>query len=115
MISQMKSPERSSIFRIYGHHTARHPWLFASVIAGMLAAQAAILSAPLYLRTFIDTLAAGGSDAVPVLVSTLGILIFIWVVNWAADRIRYFATVYLEANVMPALMQSAFRHLIGVK
>lgn len=103
---------RATIFRIYRRYTARYPWLFTAVIAGGMIAQLASLAAPLYLREFIDTLAEGDASALPALLSLLGLLVLAWVVNWAAERVRYFGTVYLEAHVMPDLMRGAFTHLI---
>jgi ATP-binding cassette subfamily B protein len=112
MMSQMKSSSNAGIFRTYATHTLRYPWLFVIIVLAAVLAQVTVLAAPIYLKIFIDTLAAGDVAMVPVLRSTLAVLVLIWVLNWLFDRARYFATVYLEANVMPDLMRDAFSYLI---
>lgn len=90
----------------------RYPWLFTAVIVGGAIAQVATLAGPLYLRRFVDTLAEGNTAATPVLISLLGFIVLSWFINWGAERVRYFSTVYLEAKVMPDLMHGAFSYLI---
>lgn len=111
-MSQMKSPRNAGIFRTYAAHTLRYPWLFLAIVLTAILAQATVLAAPIYLKIFIDTLATGDIGAVTVLKSTLAIIVLIWALNWFFDRVRYFATVYLEANVMPDLMRDAFAYLV---
>jgi len=105
--------QKAGIFRTYARYTMQYPWLFAGVIVAACVAQATSLAIPLYLRQFINILAEGDVSAAPLLVSILGMLVAIWLIDWAADRGRYFSTVYIEAKVMPDLLRGSFTHLIG--
>ena len=100
--------------RVYASHVARYPLLFTATIFGVTVMQATYLAAPLYLRQFFNLLAAGPSpEIVSQLMWILGIIVFIWFIEWAVHRIQYFCVVFVEVNVMTDLYKSSFDYLLG--
>jgi ATP-binding cassette subfamily B protein len=104
-----------NVLRIYANHALKYPWLFAAAIIAMVVAQATSLAVPLYLRQFFDLLGSNMPNAGTgrQLVGVLGIIAGIWVLDWIAQRSRYFSTIFLESRVMSDLMQSSFDYLLG--
>lgn len=95
-------------------HAIRHPWYFLGIVAAGFAMQGAMLAAPLYLRKFINTIAAGNPspEAVQILIGTLAIIVCLWLLDWAAHRLQYIFTMYLEIGVMADLFKSSFDYLL---
>ena len=117
MVGQMevsKKPHRNVLW-IYANHALVYPWLVGAVIAAVIIAQVASLAIPLYLRQFFNIVASSvqSHESALQLVGLLTIIASLWVLDWLAERIRYFSTIYLEAHVMARLMQTAFDYLLG--
>lgn len=104
-----------SVLAAYLPELGKHPWLVALMLFGMVGLQVAELTAPLFLRTFFDTLA--GNDPSQATMGTLfrviAILAAIYLASWTARRLFTFALMNLEVKVMANLYQRAFDYLIG--
>lgn len=114
----MKTPAsqpRRTVAGIYIRHVLQYPWLFFGIILAALAMQGAMLTAPLYLRKFINTLVSNqpSPEIVHGLVLTLLVIIILWLIDWAAHRAQYIFTMYLEIGVMSDLFKSSFDYLLG--
>lgn len=103
------------IFKTYSAEVIKFPWLFATVVAGLLTLQASELIAPLYFKQFFNILAGGpgGTGVVHELLVTLAIIAGFSILSWAARRVQAFSMQYLESSVMAALYDRAFHYLIG--
>ncbi|HWO07563.1 MAG TPA: ABC transporter ATP-binding protein [Candidatus Paceibacterota bacterium] len=112
-MSVPQNTKRLSVLTIYARHTLRYPLLFAAVMVSSVIAQGTTLAVPIYLRSFINTLAEGGDEAFAAVIGILGTIIVIWLIDWAAQRTRYFSVVYLESKVMSDLLRRSFEYLIG--
>ena len=106
---------RRTVTRIYTRHALRYPWFFLGIILSAFAMQGAMLTAPLYLRKFINILASSqpNPEIAHALVIILLIIIILWLVDWAAHRAQYIFTMYLEIGVMSDLFKSSFDYLLG--
>ncbi|OGG59879.1 hypothetical protein A2765_04840 [Candidatus Kaiserbacteria bacterium RIFCSPHIGHO2_01_FULL_56_24] len=113
----MEVPRKShrNVLRIYANHALKYPWLFAAAILSVVIAQATSLAVPLYLRRFFNLIGSNTPNAETgqQLVLILGVIAGIWVLDWMAQRSRYFSTIFLESRVMSDLMQSSFDYLLG--
>lgn len=109
------SRRRRTVTGIYIRHALQYPWFFSGIILAGLAMQGAMLTAPLYLRKFINTLASSqpGPEIVHVLILTLVAITILWLIDWAAHRTQYIFTMYLEIGVMSDLFKSSFDYLLG--
>lgn len=106
---------KESIFSIYWKEVRVYPLLFIGLLAGVLLAQAADLTYPLYLREFFNTLSNNSPSATiaNALFSTLAIIAVTRFVNWAGLRLMGLNIVKLELNVMARLYDRAFNYLIN--
>ncbi|MFZ2886646.1 MAG: ABC transporter ATP-binding protein [Minisyncoccia bacterium] len=106
---------RRTVFGVYAAHALRYRWLLFGIIVMNITMACAALAAPVYLRTFINTLAMGDTSDVVVssLLATLAIIISFWVLDWLAHRVQYVLTMYLEVGVMTDLYHSSFKYLLG--
>ncbi len=109
----MRKPR--TVFSVYAREVLRHPKLFSVIVVCDLIMQATYLVAPLYLRSFFNTIAKNvPSDAVAqALVYILVVIVIIWIIDWLAHRGQYVATMYLETRVMSDLYRSTFDYLLG--
>lgn len=100
---------------MYLRHALQYPWYFLGIILAGLVMQWALLTAPLYLRKFINTIATNTAspEVVQILIGTLAIIVILWIVDWAAHRLQYIFTMYLEIGVMSDLFRSSFDYLLG--
>jgi ATP-binding cassette subfamily B protein len=92
----------------------RYPWLLTLAIAGTIGLQATALIGPLYLRTFINTLANSTPETIlltPIL-TILGVYTLIAIGNLLTRRSQMLAVMLIEARVMADLSDSAFSYLI---
>lgn len=90
-------------------------WLVWVVVGATVAMQVADLAAPLYLRTFFNTLAsqAPNPEAAHALLASLGLVVAAWAASWLATRIQGFANEYLEAQSMERLYTEGFEYMMG--
>lgn len=103
------------IFRIYLRYALNYPGFFWGILIMNTVMAGAGVVAPMYLRKFINTLVASQPTdvAVQALVGILGVVIVFWLIDWAAHRIQYTCTMYLEIGVMSDLYKSSFQYLLG--
>jgi ATP-binding cassette subfamily B protein len=103
------------VLRAYWRTTAKYPWLFAALVAASIASQAAGLIVPLYLRQFINLLAASSPSATIVhsLLLVLGIYGLFGLGNWFARQVLFWSNSRLDADAMADLENEAFDYLIG--
>lgn len=104
-----------TVLRIYIENMRDYLPHFFGIIISILVMQGAQLAAPLYLRSFINTLAIGepSPEAVRALLTILGIVVFVWLVDWTAHRVQYYLGMRLQTKVMASLLQSTFKYLLG--
>ncbi len=103
------------VIREYFKATKRYPWILAFLIAGALVIELAGITAPLYLRQFINLLSLGDKTSA-VVTTALGILALYAVVlfvGWIGQRVRMVAIMKIEAKVMRNLSNEAFENLLG--
>jgi ATP-binding cassette subfamily B protein len=81
---------------------------------GAAGLQAAELASPLFLRQFFNLLATqpAGAEAVPALLSVIGMFGLVSFGAWMMRRIQVVSLMYVEWNVMTDIFDSAFRYLI---
>jgi ABC-type multidrug transport system fused ATPase/permease subunit len=84
-------------------------------ILGILITQGTELTTPLYMKQFFNGLALGAPTITVVhgLIITLVIIAGLYLINWAAYRLMYFALIFLESKVVANLYAVAFKYLIG--
>ena len=107
--------KKLTIFGIFSKKVLQHPWLFSGVIIGIILTAAADLASPIYLKKFFNILTLNHADPTVVhgLLITLFIIAVISLFDWAAMRLQFFSTTYLETRVMSSLYADAFEYLIG--
>jgi ATP-binding cassette, subfamily B, bacterial len=102
------------VLRAYTIASLKYPKALIVAVIGTIATQVASVSAPLYLRQFINTLSSG--EATSVIVASLFGILFIYagigVANWTSRRIQIAAVQYIEAHTMADLANIAFSRLI---
>lgn len=103
-----------AVLKIYWQHTRKYPVAVLLTVFGVLLTQACFIVAPLYMRKFFNILASSTpSDAAAhQLFTMLVILAGIYLLEVLARRIEMFSNIYMQVRVMPALMETAFQHLI---
>ncbi len=102
------------VLRAYTKASLRHPWTLSFTLLGVCGAQAAGLITPIYLRNFIDQLAAGvRTDAgAHVLFLILSFFALAALGGWVARRIQSLSTQRIEVDVMAELANDAFGNLM---
>lgn len=115
MLPERKKPARVwPVLRAYGAAVSAYPFLLGVALIGVVVIQIANVSAPLYLRQFINVLAEGTTS--PEVLSTLfwilaafaGVNLF----GWLGERLRGISTTRVEARTMADLFNSAFSNLL---
>ncbi len=103
-----------SVLRIYSGHIFKHPIFLLLVILGGFLLQGANIAAPLFLRRFFNTLAAGvqTTEVVWTLFGILGVVVSMWFLDWAARRVQDVANMYMQSWIMPRLFTDSFSYLI---
>lgn len=103
------------VIRDYFKAAGKYPWIFAGVFFGSLVVELAGITAPLFIKDFIDQIALGNpSDAVVIsLFSILGFYAIAVLVGWVGRRIQMYTVMGLEARVMVDLYNRAFANLIN--
>ncbi len=104
-----------TVFSVYLYHALKYPWSLVGIIVAGATMTAAPLIAPIYLRTFINTLANGTPDAATVnaLFVLLSIIVVAWFVDWASHRVQGIFLMHLEVGIMRDLYTTAFRYVLG--
>ena len=100
--------------QIYIAEARKHPWLLASLMAGTLALQGAMLTAPLYIRQFFNLLVTHtpDSETMRALFVTLAFIAGAYFLEWASRRIHVFSMNFIDSAVMASLYRRAFEYLI---
>lgn len=103
------------VLKTYWGYLKHYPWLLSTIIGSSILLQVTNLVAPLYMRDLFNLLASGDPHTVAMstLLSILGILTLIWVLEWVATRGQTFTTAHMEAKIMTELQKDAFRYLLG--
>ncbi len=110
-----KKPVKTGlVIREYTKAALKYPWLLAVLFGGALFVELGFVIGPLYIRTFIDTLAVAEPSAAVVqsLLGILGILSVIYLLRWAFQRAQNFALIAIEAKTNLDLLYSAFSYLL---
>lgn len=73
------------------------------------------LAIPLYLRSFINTLASAQSEITTTyaLLHILAVIVILWIVDWARTRLQYYSTMRVQVGVMSELYTHSFTYLLG--
>ncbi|MHB1163553.1 MAG: ABC transporter ATP-binding protein [Minisyncoccota bacterium] len=116
MSTEKDKPARAgSVLRAYGKAAVRYPKLLIAATLAAFGIEVAGVIAPLYLKKFINILAAG--TAVPGVAEAvfwvLGTYALINLGAWVAQRVRMFTLGRIEARVMADLYDQAFEYLLG--
>ncbi len=116
MPPEKKKPARVwPVLRTYGKAAFAYSWLLSATIVATITIVGGDIVAPLYLKQFVNVLAAG--NTAPAIFSTivviLGAYALVNLVAWAGQRVRMLTIGRLEARVMADLYDKAFEYLIG--
>lgn len=116
MYPEKKGPARvGPVLSAYSAAAAVYPGLLGAAVCSTLIIEASEVIGPLYLKQFINVLAAG--TAAPTIVHSivviLGTYAFVYFVAWVGQRTRMVTVGRLEARVMADLYDKAFAYLIG--
>ena len=104
-----------AVLRVYGKAAFAYPWLLSMAIVAGLVIEAAGVTAPLYMRQFIDTI-SGSTPSSAIAQALFSILVLFALVNligWIGQRVRSVGVIRLEAKVITDLYQRAFDYLLG--
>jgi ATP-binding cassette, subfamily B, bacterial len=116
MPPEKKKPARArAVLRAYGAAVVKYPRLIFGAIFAAIIIEVAEVSAPLFLKKFVNVL-AGGNSTPDVVEAIVWILVAYALVNfcaWAGQRLRMFTLGRVEARVMADLYDNAFSYLIG--
>ena len=116
MHSDKKKPARAwAVLRVYGIAVIKYPGLIWGAVFATVIIEIAEVSAPLFLKQFVNVLAGGNStpnvvDAIVWILTAYGL---VNLVAWAGQRLRMFTLGRVEARVMADLYDNAFTYLIG--
>src|SRR3989344_9354616 len=95
-----KSARAWAVLRIYGSAVIKYPKLILGAVFAAVIIEVAEVSAPLFLKKFVNVLAGGSSDP-SVVEAIIWILIAYALVNlvaWAGQRLRMFTLGRVEAR-----------------
>ncbi|MDP1707225.1 MAG: ABC transporter ATP-binding protein [bacterium] len=116
MKTEKKKPARAwAVLRVYGAAVIKYPKLIWGAVFATVIIEIAEVSAPLFLKQFVNVL-AGGNSSPNVVEAIIWILIAYALVNlcaWTGQRLRMFTLGRVEARVMADLYENAFTYLIG--
>lgn len=112
--TEKKPVQAWPVLRDYFKAAHKYPWLLFGVFGGSLLIEFAGITAPLYLKQFIDTLSQGDPTAqiVTALFVILGFFAGIALLGWVGRRIQMLSIMHIEAKVMSDLSNSAFSYLL---
>ena len=104
-----------AVLRVYGKAAFAYPWLLSMAIVAGLVIEAAGVTAPLYMRQFIDTISGStpSSAITQTLFSILVLFALINLIGRIGQRVRSVGVIRLEAKVITDLYQRAFDYLLG--
>ncbi len=113
---EKKKPARVwPVLRAYGKAAFAYPGpLFVAVLA-VLGIQVAAVISPLYIKQFVNVLAAGANvpNVTHILLGILAIYALINFAGWLCQRVRMLVLGRMEARVMADLYDQAFTYLLG--
>lgn len=115
MPSEEKKPLYTwDVFRAYGRAALAYPLLFWATIVAMVLIEASGIVSPLFLKQFVNILAAGNPSlaVVSAIVWALGAYAAWNLVGWLGQRLRMFSLGRLEAKAMADLYDEAFGYLL---
>ena len=109
-----KLASASVAFRLYTAQALKHPILLLLIFVGSFVLQGANIVAPLYLRQFFNLLAASAPSPGVVynLLAILGIVVFMWFLEWVGRRIQDISNVHMQSRVMADLFGETFNYLL---
>lgn len=120
-IPKTKKPElnRSNlrlIWRVFWEHARRYPLAVRVVFLSVIAMQSIAVATPWFFKIFLDTAASSTLPAIETmrqLIWILGIIAALELTRWTLHRAFGIANIYLQANAMNDLSQTAFSNLLG--
>ncbi len=113
---EKKKPARAwPVLRAYGRAALQYPWLLSTASLATLAIVGADIVAPLYLKQFVNVLAAGNTapNIFNSILVILGAYTLVHFVGWLGQRVRMLTIGRLEARAMAVLYDESFTYLIG--
>ncbi len=117
-MSKVGHPARAknrSIAKIFFAALLKRPWLFALLIVSTITMQAAMLSAPLFLKQLFNTIATHAPSEA--LAASLEMIVFslalVYAGEWVSRRIGNLAIQNLELKAMARLTLDSFSYLMG--
>ena len=116
MFLEKKKPARVwPVLRAYGKAALVYPWLLSVAIIATIVIEAGEVIAPLYLKKFVNVLAAGDTTSYIFgsVMAILGAYALVNLVAWTGQRMRMVTLGRLEARTMADLYDKAFTYLIG--
>lgn len=104
----------TDVFRVYAGRTWTYPRPFIILMVSVVLVQISELAAPVYLRSFFNTLATTEPDAATMLhlYTLVAILAALWFASRFFTRTLYMGLMYLETSVIPDLYTTSFEYLI---
>ena len=116
MSPEKKKPARAgAVLRAYGNAAWRYPKLFIWAVLATVAIEISGITAPLYLKQFINVLVAGiaAPHVIESIIWILSVYSLIILGAWAGQRVRMFTLGRIESRVMADLYDHAFTYLLG--
>ncbi len=116
MIQEKKKPARvGAVLRAYSEAMLTYPWLFGATGVAVITIVAGGIGAPLYLKQFVNVLAAGNTapNIFGSIIAILGAYAFVNFIAWVGQQVRMTTTGRLEALVMADLYDKSFTYLVG--
>jgi ABC-type multidrug transport system fused ATPase/permease subunit len=110
-----KAPTRVlPVLKAYTKATLRYRGTFVAILVGVLGMQFVSITAPLYLKKLVDTLASStpSAEAVHVLFGIITVYGILGAVNWVSRRLQMGGIEIIEAQVMSDLANEAFDALM---
>lgn len=103
----------SVVLRRFARGVAQYPWLVLFSLLGPVLLQLVTLATPWYMREFFDLLVLpAGSVPQSAFMRIIGIVAVLLVLAWGARRLRGWSQIYLEIQVMQALVAEAYEGLL---
>ncbi|OGH90757.1 MAG: hypothetical protein A2479_00655, partial [Candidatus Magasanikbacteria bacterium RIFOXYC2_FULL_39_8] len=96
-------------FKIFWQHASRYKLAMFVLSTTIIMAGSLAIIEPLFYKKFFDVLVAGGSREV--LVSLLGTILTLYLIEWALWRIAGFINSYFQTRVMGDLSITCFNYL----
>lgn len=118
-ISQKPQVNRAlvrAVMNVFWQHTKKYPYAVLLIITSVVIAQTMIVIVPWYFKMFLDTVTKQSSpsaEILPELLSIFTVIAVLTLVRAVMYRIRGFANLYFQANVMNDLLATAFDNLLG--